>query len=130
MTEQYWVQDAFIGRVAGPFDTPEEADQRLAELQRNGPHAMLIVGRTPSTSEPSDELMPYSYVVRTWTEKNPYGTGSDVTRYDAPHVVDSNNIHRTFCGLAVDLFEPLSGPVNFGMACHACKLGIARRASA
>ena len=49
---------------------------------------------------------------------NPYGTGTDVTHYDAPHVVDSKDTGRTFCGLAVDLFEPLSGQVSFGMACQ------------
>ena len=91
---------------------------------------MLIVGRTPSTSEPSDEPKPYSYVVRTWLEKDPYGSGNDVTRYDAPHVVDSDITDRTFCGFAVGLFEPLTGHVNFGMACQACKLEITQRASA
>ena len=97
----------------------------LAEISSNRPRTINFVYVRPMVDKP----VPYRYVVHSWVERDPYGTGTNVTHNDSPHVVDPDNTSVTYCGLNVDLFEPVEGFVNFGIACRACTLAITRRAT-
>ena len=71
---------------------------------------------------------PYSYVAVFNTESFSYlGQPAEERRVPStPHAVDGDTGH-TYCGLAVEEFEPITSYVVFGMACEDCKREIANR---